>query len=407
MKYQVGDIIRCERCARGAEITSVEGTKVEFKLLDKGFMPGLCSCCSRFYCSVCMLEANNKCPNCAAKGSFNLLGKLVSINTSISPSDANGWVAICDLCKSDRYTEIALALDKFPELITRKDENGSTLLHTAALCDALATSTLLLDRGAEIDAGDNKGNTPLMCAIFADHERLVQLFLCRGANVQAVARNGASVIFHAASKRKANLVTELLKYGAPVDQCGRLVFDEMTLSITPLQVAVINGDTELVGILARAGADVNYGDPTFGFTPTIMALLEISKGNGSVEIIRELHRHGADLNLADREGNNTPLSLAKKFNLTDAADTLRELGVKDPGGCFIASAVYENEHVIEIAHIRRWRDERVAKYSLGRFLIIWYKVVGPKLASLVQLGLIPRRPLRWMFDRLAARISKM
>lgn len=329
MHYKVGDVIRCEGCGRGAKITSVEGKKIEFKLLDKGGMPGQCSRCRKLYCPACMLEADNKCPNCAAHGSFNLFGKLVSIDYSTSSFDANSWLAICELCKADQDVEIALVLDKFPELVTKKDENGLTLLHTAALSDALATSTLLLDRGAEIEAADNEGNTPLIWATSANHERLVQLFLCRGANAQAAAKNGVNPIFLAATEGRGNLLKELLKYGAPVDQCGGIIIDETTLSITPLQVAVLNGHTESVRILAGGGADVNRGDPLLGMTSMIMAVTAVGSGVGTIETIKELHRHGADVNGRNREGD-TPLSVANEYNLKFVANTLRELGAKDP-----------------------------------------------------------------------------
>jgi ankyrin repeat protein len=53
----------------------------------------------------------------------------------------------------------------------------------AGSADAQATVTLLLERGAAIDATDNRGRTPLMIAAERGHAAIVALLMAHGAAV--------------------------------------------------------------------------------------------------------------------------------------------------------------------------------------------------------------------------------
>lgn len=54
------------------------------------------------------------------------------------------------------------------------------------------------------------------------------------------------------------------------------------------------------------------------------------------------------------------------------------------GGCFIATAVYEDENHFNLIVLRSFRDNFLSKYYLGRGFISFYYEHGPKLANKVK-----------------------
>lgn len=63
-----------------------------------------------------------------------------------------------------------------------KKRNGSTLLHTAVFENDLSFVTLLLQKGANINAQDKEGRTPLAIASYFGFETMVEHLLKKGAN---------------------------------------------------------------------------------------------------------------------------------------------------------------------------------------------------------------------------------
>jgi ankyrin repeat protein len=69
----------------------------------------------------------------------------------------------------------------------------------AGALDAEAVVNLLLDRGAAVDAIDNRGRTPLMIAAESDHPNIIALLLGRGADATREDRDGKTARDLAAS----------------------------------------------------------------------------------------------------------------------------------------------------------------------------------------------------------------
>ncbi len=166
------------------------------------------------------------------------------------------------LGQADRVTAY---LRKNAKLIAQRDERRQTALHYAALALRADVVSLLLERGAEVDAVDALDITPLHAACDvrladpAEQLAVLRLLLDAGANVNAVASHDVTPLHRATRARNPAAVKLLLQHGAAVDARD-------ARGSTPLRRAVANtgaGGTagsraeaiEIVTLLLHAGAD--------------------------------------------------------------------------------------------------------------------------------------------------------
>ena len=125
-----------------------------------------------------------------------------------------------------------------------------------------------------------------------------------------IAVSYASDLHRAVANNQLEETKNLLANGANVNQK-----DENYSKITPLFLAVENGNFELVATLLEFGAKINARDAQRQ-TP-LMRLDE----DAAVELVRLLVGYGAKINLADKEGN-TALILAAHSAKTEILQTL-------------------------------------------------------------------------------------
>ena len=86
-------------------------------------------------------------------------------------------------------------------------------LQSAAAAGDLARATLLLDRGAAVDARDALGRTPLLLAVAQNRLAVVRLLLARGADPNAADNAGLTPL------RQAN-DSDLRDVAALLEQAG-------------------------------------------------------------------------------------------------------------------------------------------------------------------------------------------
>jgi ankyrin repeat protein len=138
-----------------------------------------------------------------------------------------------------------------PNLTTADTRNSA--LHLAADGGFSECISLLLHKGANADARNHKGQTPLHLAAHAHSVECVETLLSKGGCDPNSEDHEKRTPLHSAVGRALNSceITELLiKYGACVN--GGDVF-----GYTPLHVAALNENTQLVQILINNGADVS------------------------------------------------------------------------------------------------------------------------------------------------------
>ena len=177
---------------------------------------------------------------------------------------------------------------------------GETPLMTSARTGKVEAVTLLLDRGAAINAAEHvRGQTALMWAVLENHTAVVKLLLARGADVNAQTK--VSVPDGTTGKpegRSGNIGAHgpgLYRSRAVPSPSG---------AMTPLLFAVREGNIDLTRVLLDARAEINRPSAN-GTTPLVVAIT-----NNHIELAMYLVERGADINTADPFHQQTPLFAA-------------------------------------------------------------------------------------------------
>ena len=310
------------------------------------------------------------------------------LNREFSPvaADMNGWTdlhyaAVLDLpvlakalLDAGASTNAPLNSDDQPLSDTVKRilrsagktnfENVRTLgqrpLHLAAREGSGAVSSLLIERGADVNARDrNKDGaydwSPLHYAIWFDAPAVAALLIDAGSNVNAGNRHGMTPLHYASKKNSATAVRELIRNGAHVmaktsagwtplhiaaehnaADAAKLLIDKNVYldsaasksgGVTPLHIAAANDATDVVRLLIHHGADLLLqSDSGFPWDLAIeysaqtskeMMLgpaLHVAAKRDRLEVARALLDHGADVDFLDIGGSRaTPLHTAVKW----------------------------------------------------------------------------------------------
>nr|CAD7448426.1 unnamed protein product [Timema bartmani]CAD7459786.1 unnamed protein product [Timema tahoe]CAD7593245.1 unnamed protein product [Timema genevievae] len=161
---------------------------------------------------------------------------------------------------------------------------------------------LLLTFGANPDTRDRAGLTPLMKAARSSQGMdSVLLLLSYGADVNAMtdARHDYRTVLHyAVLSGNLSTVNLLVKQGARVD------YPTDYQKPTPLDLAILKGDPELVKMLLVAGANVNSSSPIIG-SPLHVACADNIPNR--LDILKLLLSSGADPNMVIESDEGPPL----------------------------------------------------------------------------------------------------
>jgi ankyrin repeat protein len=188
---------------------------------------------------------------------------------------------------------------------------GTTALMMAA--PDVEKMTLLLDRGADINARANTRYSALMVAAqYQEGDAAINLLLDRGAQVAAPATApvfNANPFFLASYAGNAKSLKRLLAAGGKLDEAMIAIGTSRT---TPMLGAFKFGDIEVARTLLDLGAPVDFADGN-GITMLGRAAL-----NNDLEMARMLIDRGANVNVVDKQGM-TPLLWAANIDFGDSA----------------------------------------------------------------------------------------
>lgn len=158
-----------------------------------------------------------------------------------------------------------------------------------------------------VDTCDDRGDTPLYHATTVEVARLL---IEHGADVNAGKFGGQTALSHAASRNLLDLAHFLIRQGADVN------------AAQPLIAALASGNLDIAALLLEAGAYVNNVEDYRNNTP-LHTILERSNWrwaqstglarneNTLVGIVQKLINRGADLTARNQQGE-TPYHVAKR-----------------------------------------------------------------------------------------------
>lgn len=148
--------------------------------------------------------------------------------------------------KVDRVAEI---LDGQPLCVNDYAADGFTPLGLASFFGHAAVVTLLLERGAEVNAASKNAQRvmPLHSAVAARHFSIATILLDRGADANAKQQEGITPLQEAAQTGQVEMVELLLKHGADVEA-------KKDDGQTALAIAEQYGRQDAAELLRRYGA---------------------------------------------------------------------------------------------------------------------------------------------------------
>ena len=185
----------------------------------------------------------------------------------------------------------------------RKDSNGYTPLHFAAINGDEKVAHALIEAGANINALDDSGALPIESATSFGHQKVVELLIKNNATTEP------SLIFSASFKGHSEIVKLLLNRGLPANKT-------FAGGTTALHSVSFGDHVETARLLLENGAPINALRED-GFTP-----LHSAAFYGADRVVELLVERGADLNVIDKNGL-TPLGIANRNGHKEVERILR------------------------------------------------------------------------------------
>ncbi len=229
------------------------------------------------------------------------MGELLRAEMSERFGYSAEFAAIADAIRSYDADRIKESLDDSPAQLHRSDGSGNTVMHWAALTHQPDLISMLVARGADIDAERADGKSPVMLALHGDYdfrwwcdvpeERRLSPQKMIQALLDAGARRPLGLAILAGD---AGLVSGLLERrpdaATSVDRARH----------SPLYYASLGGKLEMTELLLSLGADPNMPESE---APRGRALYQAAAQN-NLQQARMLLHAGADPNAAvDSSGN--------------------------------------------------------------------------------------------------------
>lgn len=234
----------------------------------------------------------------------------------------------CDVNAKNGHDETALMwavhdLEKMKLLIQRgadvnaKAKTGNTALLIASIGHGKYDAVkLLLDKGADASALNNKKENALIRAALFGDTATISLLLSKGLFVDAMTADSSTALLNATLNANKPVIFQLLERGADPD---KICF----LGITPLTGAVLFSDPESVKAILKKSKKVNAQD-VGGNTVLMYAGY---REHDNVDVVQALLDKGADVNIKAKDGA-TALSWAAKKGNTATVALLKKAGTK-------------------------------------------------------------------------------
>lgn len=255
---------------------------------------------------------------------------------SIQTTFGNNHNALMAASMMGHNDTISLLLDKGAE-IDAADNYGSTALIRSSKEGYIEIVSFLLEKKAKIDIADIYNYTSLIWASSNGHTETVKLLLDKGAEINAVEKEGQTALIMAINKGHIDTVQILLdreantetqdKSGATALIRASVLGNIKIISLlldrvkneslgnngeAALKSASAYGHIEVVKLLLDHGVEINAGVNT-DYTALIWASLE-----GKIDVVKLLLENGADVNAIGKKGITALIWACSKGHLETA-----------------------------------------------------------------------------------------
>jgi uncharacterized protein len=256
----------------------------------------------------------------AAKNDTDLAKMLISAGANLKATTRlGGYTPVLIAAKGGNAAVLDTLLASGPaaEFANSATVNGTTALMFAAQAGKVDAVTLLLARGAKVDAKESaRGETALIFAAAYGRADVIRALTAKGADPKVTTKVVDLAVFaKEEQERFAQFAAQQGNQGrgGRGRQSGTAGIDRQYSytelvgyqgGLAPLHIAARQGSVDAVQALLDAGADINQASAGDKATPIIVATL-----NGHFDLARFMLDKGANPNLAQMNGV-TPLYAA-------------------------------------------------------------------------------------------------
>lgn len=180
-------------------------------------------------------------------GAANSLGQ-APIHLAVLGGNAS---LVVQLCLEHQTQKVSLHL---------LDSRRRSPLHVACDCGLVDMVDILLEHGGRYGEADENGDTPLLLGCAAGDLQMVKRLLTHDSNLLIKNLQGRSALHHAAASGEPDVVQELLRASSDANDIRIYTNAKDESGSTPLHLAAVAGNVEVMDILLDEMADITQVD---------------------------------------------------------------------------------------------------------------------------------------------------
>ncbi len=278
-------------------------------VLMSAYIRYICGCVFVLFISVA--QANNALIQAVYDNDINTVISLLRGDIDIDTADAKYGYTPLLWASHNGNTQIVDALLSAGATPNVTGKDGNTPLIWAVHKNNASIVKSLVSAGANVNVGNADNRVPLIWALQNNNTHIINLLASAGANVNVKDSNGNTPLEWAINDNNLTVLKILVVAGADVNA-------KNVYGVAPLIATINSHKTQMAKILIAGKADV---DIAYKGTPALAWAVQAN----NTELIRILVRRGAKIDYLDTHGN-TLLILATQQNNPDAVAAFIDVG---------------------------------------------------------------------------------
>ena len=278
----------------------------------------------------------------AQTGKMEVVQMLVEAGADVNAMGNNDWPPLCIAAENNH---IAIAEYLIAHGANVNAPEGRTTLQEAPYSSSIEMVKLLIDKGADVNAGPwtalhgavdegrsdiaelliqngadvntkRRGNTPLYYSIQKNDSDMTKLLVAKGADIQIKIPEGLTLLHYMSTHDSRDIVGRLLAKGAKVNE------KDDVYEFTALHYAARFDCKNIAELLIANGADIKAKDK-WDYQP-----IHVAAHHDRTDVVELLISKGADINAKTSLGQ-TPIQLAQERRNTKTIELLRKHRAKE------------------------------------------------------------------------------